>query len=409
MMVKEGDRVRLGEPLFSDKKTPGVLFTAPAAGRIAAVNRGAKRVLQSVVIEVDAKAESLSFPNGDGELPERDQLVQRLVESGLWTAFRTRPYSRIPAPNSRANSIFVSVMDTNPLAADPAVVLADRQDDFELGLKALTILSEGAVHLGTAPGAKTPGTGLKGVEVHEFDGPHPAGLVGTHIHFVDPVNINYQVWTIGYQDVAALGYFLRLGQIDTKRVIAIAGPAAAKPRLVSCPLGASIAELAQGEVKDGVGEARLISGSVLCGTATENAELDRLGFLGRFDVQLSIVEEGRHREFIGWHMPGGNKYSIKRIYSSALSPSKKFAMTTNVNGSPRAMVPVGSFEQVMPLDIFPTFLLRALMTKDTDYAQQLGALELDEEDLGLCTFVCPGKEEYGQLLRENLTFIERNG
>ena len=256
----------------------------------------------------------------------------------------------------------------------------------------------------------SPGTDTPGVTHATFEGPHPAGLVGTQIHFLDPVLAADQpVWHIGYQDVIAIGALLSTGRLDPRRVVSIAGPPAGKPRLVVSRLGADLAELVQDELADPGEETRVISGSVLSGTAAPEELRAELGFLSRFDIQVSLLSEGRQREFLGWHGLGLKKFSIKNVYLSALNRKNRFPFSTNTQGSPRAMVPVGSFERIMPLDVMPTFLLRALMTRDTDMAQSLGALELDEEDLGLCTFVCPGKTEYGPLLREALTTIERDG
>ncbi|MEZ6195122.1 MAG: Na(+)-translocating NADH-quinone reductase subunit A [Planctomycetota bacterium] len=407
MLVAEGDRVALGDPIFEDKKTPGVLYTAPAAGEVVAINRGAKRAFQSVVIRREGDAERRFDAPKD---PNRAKVRELLVASGLWTAFRTRPFSRVPAIDAVPGSIFVTAIDTRPLAPDPAVVLKDRGADFEAGLRALTTQTDGKVFLCTAEGAEIPGAGVSGVAHATFAGPHPAGLVGTHIHLLDPVSAKYSVWHVGYQDVCAIGHLMREGRLDVSRVISIAGPVARDPRLVRARLGASIDELTRGELAEGAGETRRISGSVLSGRSAEGGEAARLGYLGRYHVQVSLLAEGRERELLAWHGPGFDRFSVKNVFMSALSRGKKrFAFTTNAMGSPRAMVPIGAYESVMPLDVLPTFLLRALITMDTDRAQALGALELDEEDLGLCTFVCPGKTEYGSLLRANLNTIERDG
>jgi Na+-transporting NADH:ubiquinone oxidoreductase subunit A len=407
MHVKPGDRVARGDILFDDKKTEGVVHTAPVSGEVVEVHRGAKRAFQSVVIRRDGDdAKRFDAKGAKG----RDAVRRLLLESGLWTALRRRPFSRTPRPDSTPGAIFITAIDSGPLAADPAVVLADRADDFEAGLEALATQTDGKVYLCTREGASIPGTSSGAVTHATFEGPHPSGLVGTHIHLIDPVSAGYEVWHCGYQDVCAIGRLVREGELDTSRVISIAGPGTKNPRLIRTTIGANIADLARGEVKDEVEEARLVSGSVLCGRAAIDTDPERIGYLGRFHLQLSILAEGRQRELLAWHGPGFDRYSIKNVFLSALSRGKKkYDFTTNAMGSPRAMVPVGAFESVMPLDILPTFLLRSLVTQDTDQAQALGALELDEEDLGLCTFVCPGKTEYGPLLRESLTTIERDG
>ena len=405
MEVKEGDRVKLGQLLFTDKKTEGVRYTAPAAGVVTAINRGERRVLQSVVIDVEGDEEETFAAYSNDELSHLDRaaVVENLVNSGLWTSLRTRPYSKVPSPSATSpSSIFVTAMDTNPLSADPALVIAERADDFENGLTVISRLTDGAVHLCTSSDSPISGSAT-GVQVHSFAGPHPAGLAGTHIHFIDPVSDHKTVWTVGYQDVLAIGALFTTGHIDTRRVISLAGPQVARPRLVRTRLGANLSELTAGELKDG--QNRLVSGSVLSGRAASGP----FDFLGRYHVQVSVLLEGRQREFFRYLSLGGHRHSAMPIYLSSLSKSKKFDFTTNTNGSERAMVPLGNYEKVMPLDILPTQLLRALIVGDTETAQKLGCLELDEEDLALCTYVCVGKYEYGPILRDNLTTIEAEG
>ncbi|GGO64173.1 Na(+)-translocating NADH-quinone reductase subunit A [Bowmanella pacifica] len=404
MAVAQGDTVKKGQVLFEDKKNPGVKFTAPAAGTVVEVNRGAKRVLQSVVIEL-AGDEQESFAKYDaGQLSSlsRDDVEKNLVDSGLWTALRTRPYSKAPALGSSPRAIFVNAMDTNPLAADPAIIIAERKDDFANGLSVLRRLTEGKLYVSKAPGADIA-VGSAQAEVHEFAGPHPAGLVGTHIHFLDSAGAGKTVWHLNYQDVIAIGHLFTTGELDNRRVVAVAGPAAKSPRLLRTLLGASTEQLIAGEAQEG--EVRVVSGSVLCGTHAQGVH----GYLGRFHLQLSLLAEGREKELFGWLRPGSDKHSVTRAYLGHLSPKRLFNMTTTTNGSDRAMVPIGNYERVMPLDILPTLLLRDLLSGDTDGAQTLGCLELDEEDLGLCTYVCPGKYNYGPVLRDCLTKIEKEG
>jgi Na+-transporting NADH:ubiquinone oxidoreductase subunit A len=403
MFVKVGDRVTKGQAIFEDKKNPGVKFTAQAAGVVTEINRGEKRVLQSVVIEVDGDAQETfaSFSANDLATVSREDVVKNLVDSGLWTALRTRPFSKVPAIDSTPVAIFVSAMDTNPLAANPEVVINEQSEAFKQGLVVLSRLTDGDVFVSKAPGADIPVEGS--VKVNEFAGKHPAGLVGTHIHFLRPASADKFVWTIGYQDVIAVGKLFTSGELDNTRVISLAGPAAKNPRLVRTVLGANTTELSAGETTDG--ELRVVSGSLLMGHTAASVH----GYLGRYHVQLSLILEGREKEFIGYMYPGPNKFSVTRAYMSHFFPKKLFNMTTTTNGSERAMVPIGNFERVMPLDILPTMLLRDLCAGDTDGAQQLGALELDEEDLALCTFVCPGKTDYGQILRDCLTTIEKEG
>ena len=405
MNVEVGDRVSVGDLLFVDKKREGVRFTSPATGTVAAVNRGAKRVFESVVIDVDAGSdEAADFSSVGADAGAG--LAEKLNEAGLWTAFRTRPFNRTPELGSQPQAIFVQAIDTAPLAADPRVVIADRAPDFEAGLAAVASLVDGPTYLCQAPGEALPGSGAAGVEVAEFEGPHPAGLPGTHIHFLHPASRTRVVWTIEAQDVIAIGALLRTGRVDPERVVSLAGPQVRNPRLLRTRLGASLSQLVDGQLV--AGDNRIVSGSVLNGRAGEAG--GSFDFLGRFHRQISVLEEGTKREFLGWQKPGLNKFSVKGVYASAVTGrNQRFAMTTDRNGSLRAMVPVGSYEKVMPLDILPTQLLRALITHDTEEAQQLGALELDEDDVGLLTFVCPGKYDYGKILRQNLTQIELEG
>lgn len=406
MLVEEGERVKLGQPLFSDKKNPGVLFTSPGAGVVQAINRGAKRALQSVIIrlEGDDEVRFQDYPAEALASLEPRAVQNNLVDAGLWVAFRTRPYSRSPALDSTPHAIFVTAIDSNPLAADPAVVINAYADDFRNGLTVISRLTAGKVHLCQAADTALPVSHQDNIQVATFSGPHPAGLAGTHIHFLDPVNANKTVWTIGYQDVIAIGKLFTTGRLWVDRVISLAGPLVERPRLVRTRLGASTEELVRDELQKV--QCRIISGSVLHGHTASNWA----AFLGRFHNQISVIAETRDRELLGWIRPGGwNKFSALNIFISSLFPQKPLGLTTAQNGSPRAMVPVGVFERVMPLDILPTQLLRALLVKDTDQAQALGCLELDEEDLALCSFVCSGKYDYGPALRSNLTQIEREG
>ncbi|WP_233116001.1 Na(+)-translocating NADH-quinone reductase subunit A [Aggregatibacter actinomycetemcomitans] len=404
MKVREGDVVKKGQVLFEDKKNPGVVFTAPAGGTITAIHRGEKRVLQSVVIKIEGDA-ALSFdkyPAAELSALTAEQVRKNLQESGLWTAFRTRPFSKVPAVDSVPSSIFVNAMDTNPLAADPSVVIAEEENDFVNGLTVLSRLHEGNIHLCKAPDNKIPRSHASNVIVNEFSGPHPAGLSGIHIHFIDPVGIKKTVWYINYQDVIAIGRLFTTGELYTERVISLAGPQVKEPRLVRTVIGANLSQLTKDEIS--AGENRVISGSVLCGNTAKGAH----DYLGRYALQVSVIAEGNEKELFGWITPQPNKYSITRTVLGHFS-KKLFNFTTAENGGERAMVPIGSYERVMPLDILPTLLLRDLIAGDTDGAQALGCLELDEEDLALCSFVCPGKYEYGSILRQALDKIEKEG
>ncbi len=404
MTVAEGDRVKAGQLLFEDKKTPGLRFTAPASGIVSAINRGARRALQSLVIDVDGDAAE-TFDVGSGDISGRGREAIRsvLVASGMWTAFRKRPFSKVPAPGDTPAAIFVNAMDTAPLAGDPLLVINEQADAFCNGLRSIAQLTDGRLYVCHAAGATLPAVSIANMQLEAFAGPHPAGLPGTHIHFLCPVSARRNVWTIGYQDVIAIGKLMETGELYTDRVVALGGPGVESPRLLRTRLGADLLGLTAGQLT--AGRHRIVSGSVLGGRTATTA----VAWLGRYHNQVSVLEEGYHREFMGWLSPGLRKHSTLGIYLSQFFSDRKFNFTTNTNGSERAMVPMGTYERVMPLDILPTQLLRALIVGDTATAQQLGALELDEEDLALCTYVCPGKYEYGPILRDNLNRIEKEG
>lgn len=407
--VNEGDVVRSGQLLFEDKKTPGVRYTAPAAGRIVGVHRGERRALQSVVIDTTA---------GDGQPPvtfgaweNRPQgtltaefVRDLLLESGMWPALRARPFSKVADPATQPLALFITATDSEPLAPRPELVVGDRAEDFREGVQALALLTDGPVHVCTDDAWTVPVPTSDRIGHHRFTGPHPSGTVGFHIHTLAPAGRARLVWHIGYQDVLAIGHLLRTGALDATRVVALAGPAVKRPRLLRVPMGASTDELIAGEVE--AGEVRVLSGSVLTG---RTAMGDALGFLGRYHRQVAVLPEGRRRDLLGWAGPGLDRFSALRVFLSKLTPSKRFDFTTSTNGSPRAIIPVGLYERVMPFDLQPTYLLKALVTLDVERAEQLGCLELDEEDLALCTFVCPGKNDYGPHLREVLTLIEKEG
>lgn len=405
MAVQEGDRVAKGQLLFEDKKIPGVRFTAPASGIVSAIHRGERRVLQSVVIDIDGD-DAVTFnvyaPDALATLP-RETVAAQLIESGLWTAMRTRPFSKTPAPGTEPAAIFVTAMDTNPLAADPQPIILAQRDAFNAGLTVLTRLTDGKVHVCQGSGGKLGGHPQGQVTFNQFSGPHPAGLVGTHIHFLEPVSLNKQVWHLNYQDVIAYGKLFLDGVLWTERIIALGGPQVKQPRLLRTCLGADLDTMLVGELYDG--ENRVLSGSVLNGTQAVGPH----AFLGRFHLQVSVLKEGRDKELLGWVAPGRDKFSITRTTLGHFLKKKLFNLSTDTHGGERAMVPIGSYERVMPLDILPTVLLRDLLAGDTDSAQALGCLELDEEDLALCTYVCPGKYEYGPVLRRVLTQIEQEG
>jgi len=399
MLVREGERVKLGQPVFSDKKNPGVHFTAPGAGTVKSINRGAKRKFESLIIELDGDdAESFARYDDVGSI-DRAKVRENLIASGLWTAFRTRPFSRIPAPESEPFAIFVTAIDTRPLAPDPALVVGEREADFVRGLRVLGRLTDGKVYLCRKAGAAIP---AGDAQVEEFDGPHPAGLAGTHIHLLAPASMHRTVWHVGYQDVLAIGRLFGTGELDCTRVVSLAGPVVNKPRLLRTRLGASVEELTRGELADCA--VRVITGSVLDGRTAEGT----VAFLGRYHNQISAIADEFSRPMLGWLAPGSGKFSVTGAFASALAgASKRFGLTTASGGDPRPIIAIGNFERVLPLDLEPAVLLKAISMQDAERAEMLGVLELDEEDLALCSFVDPGKGSFGVDLRRVLTAIEK--
>ncbi|PID72188.1 MAG: NADH:ubiquinone reductase (Na(+)-transporting) subunit A [Desulfobulbus propionicus] len=409
MLVKEGDRVALGQPLFTDKKNPAVLFTAPGSGRVEAIHRGAKRKFLSLVISLEGEEEkdfSELIPKSPQAAPPA-VLREVLLESGLWTAFRTRPYGKVAGGNDTPSSLFVTALDTNPLAADPLVILENQRELFKQGLAVVKHMLDVPVHLCMRPTAKATegGAELEGVEMWGIEGPHPAGLPSTHIHFIDPVQAGKQVWHICYQDVIRIGHLFTHGRLSVEQIVALGGEGFVDPSLVRTRMGASLDELCAEEI-DTKSEWRLLSGSILDGRIKDQ----ETGFLGRYHRQVSVLEEGDGSSLLGWVVPGKKRFSITGLFTSALSsPGSRFPFLTALWGGKRAIYPLDVYDRVMPMDILPLPLLKSLAVKDTEKSSALGCLELIEEDLALCSFVCPGKNDFGPMLREVLNTIEKEG
>ncbi|MBU1565276.1 MAG: Na(+)-translocating NADH-quinone reductase subunit A [Proteobacteria bacterium] len=404
MLVKPGDRVICGQQLFTDKRNEGVIFTSPGCGTVLAVNRGEKRRFESVIIDLEGE-EGVIFcqPMTTPEELEPHVIRDLLITSGLWTAFRTRPYGKAPAIASDPASLFITAIDTAPLAARPLTVLQEYQGEYELGLRTLRRLLTVPIHYCTGESTLQAYEQVEGLEYWCFEGPHPAGLPSTHIHFIDPVHDAKTVWQIGYQDVIAIGHLLRTGQLLTDRVIALAGSGVIQPALVKTRLGASLSDFCRRELS--LERLRVISGSVLCGRESTGYA----AFLGRFHNQVSVIADSNGRSFFNWLLPGKGRFSIKPVFASAFFRKTVFPMNTALWGGKRAIYPLGTYDRVMPMDIIATSLLKSISKGDTEKSKALGCLELIEEDLGLCGFVCPGKNEFGPYLREVLTAIEQGG
>jgi len=380
LAVAVGERVRRGQLLLTDRRDEEIRFTSPGAGEIVAIHRGPKRRFQSVVVRLDD--DEREEEQGVPAARDRDAVRGALVASGLWTALRARPFGRTPPPRSTPASIFVTAMDSEPLAPDPLRVLDAA--DFADGLRLVKQLTDGPVHVCARPGATVPGADLAGIAVHEFAGPHPSGLAGTHIHFLDPVDRDRSVWHVAAEDVAAFGGLFRTGRLPVERTITVAGPAVAQPRLVRTRLGASTDELLAGRLAPG--PCRAISGSALSGRTARG----ETAFLGRFHRQVCAIPDVGPRRFLPW-LRRGRRW------------------TTASHGEPGPIWPLRVYEKVMPLDLLPTPLLKALAVGDIDRAIELGCLELIEEDLALCSYVSPSKDDFGARLRAVLDTIEREG
>lgn len=405
MMISEGDKVQEGQVLFEDKKNPGVFICSPVSGEIVGIERGERRRLLSVIIRPDTSIEPITFPSyqlADISAADAQTIREQLQKSGCWAMLRQRPYEKIPAIDAIPYAIFVNTMDSSPLAIDPMLALAGRENDYQAGLAILQKLTEGKVHVCHQESAKLPESQVEKVHYHVFGGVHPVGLVGTHIHFIESAGANKFIWHIGLQDLLAIGHLFLTGQLDNQRLISIAGPGVKTPYYAKVRRGVNLTTLLADNLQSG--EQRIISGSVFAGRKTESPT----DFLGAYDRQVVVLPEGRDSIFLEFLRPGADAYSRTRAYLGRFL-DKPLKFTTSMQGSPRPILPFGIYEEVMPLDILPTLLLKALVVKDTDTAVQLGALELAEEDIALLTYVDPGKHDFGAILRENLTQIEEEG
>jgi Na+-transporting NADH:ubiquinone oxidoreductase subunit A len=389
LRVSEGERVALGQPLFADRDDAAVVFTSPGAGIVSAIQRDPRRELAAVTVKLDGDDEVRFSAHERDALAglDRDDVRETLLASGLWTALRTRPFGRVPKPASKPHALFVQAADSNPLAAAPGVVLTAECDAFVDGLTVLCRLLDGEVFLCTGPTVALPVELPATVTVARFAGPHPAGLPGTHIHTLSPVGPDRTVWYIGYQDVIAIGKLFTSGRPAITRVVALGGSGVRRPRLLRARLGASTRDLVRYQLADTT--CRVISGSVLSGrTASGPAS-----YLGRYHVQVSVIDEPRGSE------------SPRSLRSRVFEFTRAPVTTTSLHGRPGPMIPIEAFERVVPLDLLVTPLLRALLVGDVEAAEALGCLELEEEDLALCSYLCPGKNDYGRLLRSVLEQI----
>ncbi|MDA8792432.1 Na(+)-translocating NADH-quinone reductase subunit A [Bacteriovoracaceae bacterium] len=412
MLVGVGDSVKSGQHLFQDKKNPDVFFSSPVSGKVKEINRGERRAFRSIVIELNAKSfldlegdSTVSFKNykNSTEGLSSEDVKNLLIESGLWSFIRKRPYSKVANPNEAPNALFINAMDTHPLSLDPTQVIEKDMENFKVGAKALSALvGETNKYLCHHENLNFDGNSFEGFQTQAFKGPHPAGLSGTHIHKLNRVGFKKHAWYVDYSGVIEIGHLFSTGKINPVQFISVAGPMCRRPSVYKTLRGANLYDLTN-DLKFSSESTRVISGSVFGGRAIADGEQ----FLGQFHHQVTMMRESEEREFLGWHSPGINKFSVKPIYLSKLIPKKKFWFDTNTNGSHRSIVPIGSFEKVFPIDTEPTYLCRSIMSGNADLGYQLGALELDEEDVCLLSYVDPCKNDYAANLRELLIKIEK--
>ena len=389
MMVKVGDIVKRGTKLFEDKKNPGIFFTSPAGGTVKDINRGDKRKFLSVEVEVSENedAEYFEYENTS------EGLTELLINTGLWNAFRTRPFNRTPKVGSLPDAVFVNACDTNPLSVDPYFIIDQDRDDFKNGLEALTRLFSCPIHCTYQN--NNFDINVDKINYCQVSGPHPAGLSSTHISQLYPVSINKIAWTINYQDIISLGYLLKNKSLRTHKIIALGGPSVFKPSLISARISGNIDQLTAGKIDN---NSRVVSGSLIYGHASEGI----MNYLGFYDSIISAIPDEANDIFLNWLMPGSNLHSKLNVFSSSLLKPNKFTFNVSLNGGDRAIVPVGSYDEILPMDILVPQLLKALVVGDIEQAVELGMLELAPEDLALASYICPSKYDYCSILANNL-------
>ena len=403
LAVKVGDEVKAGDALFTDKMRPEVKFTSPVSGTVEEIKRGERRKLLEIIVKADGENRYRDFGKADVNRLSREEIVSRMQESGVWPMVKQRPYDIVANPESQPKAVFVSAFDSAPLAPDYDVALNGQEQALQAGIDCLKKLSGKDINLNLPAGAPQASvfTKLKNVEINYFSGPHPAGNVGVQINHLNPINKGEIVWTVNVQDVAIIGRLFTEGRFDAQKVIALAGSEVSRPMYYHCTLGASIAEITNGKLKGNV-EERIISGNVLTGTRVEKD-----GFLGYYDNLVTVIPEGNHYEFLGWAAPGFNKFSASRLFPSFLCPKKHYTLDTNYHGERRAFVVTGQYEKVLPMDIYPVYLLKAILAQDIDQMEQLGIYEVAPEDFALCEFVCTSKIPVQKIVSEGIELMMR--
>lgn len=403
LLVKPGDEVQAGSPLFLDKTHEGVLFCSPVSGEVVDVIRGEKRKLLEIKVLADREINYAPFNKADPNELEPEAVREALLQSGTWPLIRQRPFGIMANPSDRPKAIFISAFDSNPLAPDLNFIFRDGAEDFQTGLDALRKLTPGKVHLTIhADQAAAPAfANARGVQINTISGPHPAGNVGVQIHHIDPVGKGQVVWCIQPQDVLIIGRIFNQGILDASKIIAITGSEVKSPKYYKSIIGCAVHNYLQDAgLKEG--NNRIISGSVLTGK-----QISSEGYLGFYDNQVTVIPEGNEPEFMGWLAPGLNKFSHSRTFFSWLRPGKKYSLDTNMHGEERPFVMTGQYEEVFPMDIFPVQLLKAVLVEDLELMESLGIYEVVEEDFALCEFVCTSKIESQDIIRRGLELVRR--
>lgn len=403
LLVKEGDKVLAGTPLFYSKDHADLVFCAPVSGEVAAIVRGEKRKLLEVRILADREIRYEDFGTADPGQLSAEELRGRLLKSGAWALIRQRPYAVVADPASVPRDIFISCFDSAPLGVDQDFVVHGQEKEFQTGVNALARLTAGKVHLGLDAGntSASPFANTSNVVIHHFRGPHPAGNVGVQIHHVAPINKGDVVWTLTPQDVIIIGRLFLEGRLNLQRNIAVAGSSVAKPRYAKVIAGTNLKPLLEGQLAEGE-KVRVISGNVLTGVKTTED-----GFLGYYDQQVTVIPEGDEPEFFGWIVPGFNKFSMSRSVLSWLAPKKEYVLDTGMHGEERAFVMTGQYEKVFPFDIYPVQLLKSILVEDIDAMEQLGIYEVAEEDFALCEVVCTSKIPVQSIVRQGLDLVRK--
>jgi Na+-transporting NADH:ubiquinone oxidoreductase subunit A len=403
LLVKPGDEVQAGTPLFYEKNNEAIKFCSPVSGEVAEIVRGEKRKILEIRVLADKEISYAIFDKANPKDLSREVIIEALLNAGAWPFIRQRPFGIIADPNQKPKSIFISAFDSNPLAPDLNFIMQETGQDFQSGLDALLKLTDGKVHLNihTDVTSSTVFTDAKGVVINKFSGPHPSGNVGVQIHHIDPVNKGEVVWYINPQDVLIVGRLFNHGKFDATRVIALAGAQVENPKYFKTLVGSAVNKiLAEGGLKDG--ENRIISGNVLTGT-----KIPADGYLDFYDSQITVIPEGNEPEFMGWIAPGLNKFSMSRSFFSWMSPNKAYDLNTNLHGEERPFVVTGEYEKVFPMDIYPVHLLKAIMIEDIELMENLGIYEVVEEDFALCEFVCTSKIESQEIIRRGLDLVRK--